>query len=86
MKTNGHGNTPSTTAAVERVAAMAHQVVDKAADAAAPAADWLTERSEALSAKQKQLVANTSGYVTANPLKALGIALVAGLLLGRILL
>ena len=69
--------------AIDRVAAMAHQAVDKAAGAAAPTADWLTEQGESLTATQKRLVADTCSYVSANPLKAVGIAVVAGFLLGR---
>ena len=71
--------------AIDRVAARAHQVVDKAAGAAAPTADWLTERGQSLNAAQEKLVADASRYVSANPLKALGIALAAGFLLSRIL-
>ena len=69
--------------AIDRVAAMAHQTVDKAAGAAAPTADWLTQQGESLNTTQKKLVANTCGYVSANPLKAVGIAVVAGFLLSR---
>ena len=65
---------------------MAHQAVDKAAGAAAPTADWLTEQGESLNATQKKLVADTCSYVSANPLKAVGIAVVAGFLLSRIIL
>ena len=72
--------------AIDRVAAMAHQAVDKAAGAAAPTADWLAEQGDSLNATQKKLVADTCSYVSANPLKAIGIALVAGFLLGRIIL
>ena len=72
--------------AIDRVAAMAHQAVDKAAGAAAPTADWLTEQGESLNATQKKLVADTCSYVSANPLKAVGIAVVAGFLLSRIIL
>ena len=69
--------------AIDRVAAMAHQAVDKAAGAAAPTADWLTERGQRLNATQERLVAGASSYVSSNPLKALGIALAAGFLLSR---
>jgi ElaB/YqjD/DUF883 family membrane-anchored ribosome-binding protein len=72
--------------AIDRVAAFAHQAVDKAAGAAAPTADWLTAQGESLNATQKKLVTNTSKYVSANPLKTLGIAVVAGFLLSRIIL
>jgi ElaB/YqjD/DUF883 family membrane-anchored ribosome-binding protein len=72
--------------AIARVAAMAHQAVDKAAGAAAPTADWLSEQGENFNATQKKLVADTCSYVSANPLKALGIAVVAGFLLSRVIL
>ena len=71
--------------AIDQVSAMAHQAVDKAASAVAPTADWLAEQGDSLNATQKKLVADTCSYVSANPLKAIGIALVAGFLLGRII-
>jgi ElaB/YqjD/DUF883 family membrane-anchored ribosome-binding protein len=72
--------------AIDRVVAMAHQVVDRAAGAAAPTTDWLAVQGESINATQKQLVADTRNYVSANPLKAVGIAMVAGFLLSRIIL
>lgn len=71
--------------AIDRVATMAHQAVDTVAGAAAPTADWLAEQGESLNAAQKKLVADTCGYVSANPLKSVAIAAVAGFLLGRII-
>ena len=71
--------------AIDQVAAMAHRAVDKAAGAAAPTAEWLAEQGESLNATQKTLVADTCSYVSANPLKAVGIAVVAGFLLSRII-
>ena len=71
--------------AIDKVVAMAHQAVDKAAGAAAPTADWLTEQGESINAKQKQLVADTRNYVSANPLKSVGIAMVMGFLLSRLI-
>lgn len=70
--------------AIEQAAAMAHQAVDKAANVAAPAADWLTEQGESLTAAQKQLVADTTRYIAANPLKSVAIALAAGFVISRI--
>lgn len=70
--------------AIEQVAATAHQALDKAAGAAAPMADWLAGQADSLKATQKKLVADTCSYVSANPMRAIGIALVAGLLVGRI--
>ena len=72
--------------AIDQAAAMAHQAVDKAASAVLPAADWLSEQGENLNATQKKLVADTCSYVSANPLKSVGIAVVAGFLLSRIIL
>lgn len=72
--------------AIDKVAAMAHQAVDKAAGAAAPTADWLSAQGESLSATHKKLVSDTCSYVSANPLKAVGIAVVAGFLLSRVIL
>lgn len=72
--------------AIDRVAAMAHQAVDKAAGAAAPTADWLAEQGESLNATQKKLVTDTCSYISAHPLKSVGIAVVAGFVLSRIIL
>jgi ElaB/YqjD/DUF883 family membrane-anchored ribosome-binding protein len=66
---------------IDRVAAMAHQAVDKAANATAPAADWLSEKGESLHSKEKKLVADTCSYVSANPVKSIGIAVAAGFLI-----
>ena len=71
--------------AIDHAAAIAHQAVDKAASAVAPAADWLTEQGESLNATQKKLVADASSYVSANPLKSVGMAVLAGFLLSRFL-
>jgi ElaB/YqjD/DUF883 family membrane-anchored ribosome-binding protein len=68
---------------IDKVAAMAHQAVDKAAGAAAPTADWIVEHGESLKASQKKLVSDTCTYVSANPLKAVAIAAVAGFLISR---
>ena len=70
--------------AIDRVATMAHQAVGKAAVAAAPTADWLSEQADMLNARQKKLVAEATDYVSANPLKSIGVAVVAGFLLSRI--
>ena len=71
--------------AIDNMAAMAHQAVDKVAGAAAPTADWLVEQGESLNATQKKLVADTCDYVSAHPLKSVGIALVTGFILSRFL-
>jgi ElaB/YqjD/DUF883 family membrane-anchored ribosome-binding protein len=70
--------------AIDRAAELAHYAVDKAADVAAPTAEWLGEQGDSLMASPKKLVDGTCKYVAANPLKSVAIALVAGLLIGRI--
>ncbi len=72
--------------AIDRAAAMAHQAVDSAAGAAAPTAEWLAGQGESLKAAQKKLMDDTCSYVSANPLKSVGIAVVAGFVLSRIIL
>jgi ElaB/YqjD/DUF883 family membrane-anchored ribosome-binding protein len=71
--------------AIERVAGMAHEAVDSAAGAAAPAARWLGEQGGSLNATQKKLLADTSSFVSAHPLKSVGIAALAGFLVSRML-
>ena len=70
---------------VERMATIAHDASDKAISAGNQATDWLSKRTEELSAPPKKLIADTSKYVSENPLKALGIAVVAALLVGRLM-
>lgn len=71
---------------IEKVATMAHQAVDKAADAAGEKAEWLADRGTSLNASQKRLVADTCNYVSEHPLRSVGVAVLAGFLLSRILL
>ena len=71
---------------IDKVAAMAHDVVDKAAGAAADTADKLAARTESLDAAQRKLVSDTCSYVSANPLKSVGLAVLAGFVLARIVL
>jgi len=71
--------------AIDRAAELAHYAVDKAADVATPTAEWLGEQRESLIASPKKLVDGTSQYISENPLKSVGIALLAGLLIARIL-
>jgi ElaB/YqjD/DUF883 family membrane-anchored ribosome-binding protein len=71
--------------AIDHVAAMAHQAVEKAAASAAPAVDWIGEQGESLHAAQKKLVSDTSAYIAANPLMSVGMAILAGILISRVI-
>lgn len=68
---------------IDRVAEGAHEAVDKAARVAVPTVQWLTERGDSLNATQKQFVADARRQVATNPLTSVGIALAAGLVIGR---
>ena len=72
--------------AIDRVAAMAHQAVDTAASVVAPTATWLAEQGATLKVTQKRVVADTCNYVSANPMKSVGIAAMAGFVLSFALL
>lgn len=71
--------------AIDQVAAMAHQAVDKAAASAAPAVDWIGEQGESLNATQKKLITDTSAYIAANPLMSVGVAVLAGFFISRMI-
>ena len=66
--------------AASKIRQVGHSAVDKAVDAAAPAAQWIEQKQAYV---QDQLK-STTDYVTANPLKAIAIAFVAGVVFGRI--
>ncbi len=70
--------------AIARVAEIAHQTVDKVADATAPTAAWLARQGENLQTTQRNAVADARVYITANPWQSLGVALAAGFLIGRL--
>ena len=69
--------------AIDKVASMAHRAVDKAAASATPAAGWINEKTEKLDATQKKFVNDTCAYISANPLTAIGLGVLAGMLLSR---
>ena len=62
----------------------AHGALDQVVDAAAPAAQWLEEHGQSLTANGEQLVARTRKYITTNPLQSFGLALAAGYLISRL--
>ncbi len=70
--------------AIDRAAQAVHQTVDKVAQAAAPAADWISQNAEQLKQQQEMLLDNCRSYVRDRPLAAIGVALAAGYLAGRL--
>jgi ElaB/YqjD/DUF883 family membrane-anchored ribosome-binding protein len=77
-------NRRNTMGMLNRATTRVHGALDQAVDAAAPAAQWLEEHGEALTASGEKLLDRTRKYVTANPLQALGLALATGYLISRI--
>jgi ElaB/YqjD/DUF883 family membrane-anchored ribosome-binding protein len=70
---------------VDRVAASAHEAVDKAASAASSAAKTLGQKGEQLNDLQARYLDNCREQVKANPLTAVGAALAAGFLISLLL-
>lgn len=80
-----HAAVDSVSGVADQAARKVHQAVDKIAVATQPTVDWLAEQGSSLKATQKKLVANTCGYISANPLKSVGLAAVAGFILSRLI-
>lgn len=77
-KSNGngsHGAAPY----IDKLSKHAHDAIDVATDKAGIAAEWLDERQQTLKQSREKLVGNYSSYITDQPLKALGVAFAAGL-------
>ena len=68
----------------DKVAESAHAAVDRATQAAAQAAERVGEKGEEWLAMKDDYVEQAREYVKENPLMALGIALAAGYLFGKI--
>jgi ElaB/YqjD/DUF883 family membrane-anchored ribosome-binding protein len=84
-----------TRSTVDRAAQSAHEAIDRLAAKAGPAIDRLrgtaTNAGETLRAKadqfgelEEQWVESARSYVRENPLAAVGIAVVAGIVLGKL--
>lgn len=71
--------------AVDRMASGAHQAIDSIAAVAGQAAESLNANGARLGEAQTRLLDNLGGYVRANPVASLGIAIAAGFVLSRFL-
>jgi ElaB/YqjD/DUF883 family membrane-anchored ribosome-binding protein len=68
----------------ERLAESAHAAIDRATQTAAEMTERFGERSEELLAMKDEYVEAAREYVKENPFMAVGIALAAGYLFGKI--
>ena len=69
---------------IDRLAESAHGAIDRATQAASQVAERFGEKGEELLAMKEDYLENARDYVKENPLMALGIALAAGYLFGKI--
>lgn len=69
----------------DKASNIAHETVDKIANATNEAAESIGEKGQQLKKSEKQLMDNCRGYVHDNPITSLGVAVAAGFLLSRLL-
>ena len=73
----------SANTAIDHAAASGHQTINKVEQAVQPAERWVNEKTSALLTAPKNAVADARQYITTHPWQSVGVALVAGVLLGR---
>jgi ElaB/YqjD/DUF883 family membrane-anchored ribosome-binding protein len=77
-------NTGTQKPQIDRLADSAHGAIDRASQTASQVAERFGDKSEELLAMKEDYVEAARDYVKENPLMALGIALAAGYLFGKI--
>jgi ElaB/YqjD/DUF883 family membrane-anchored ribosome-binding protein len=77
-------NTGTQKQQIDRLADSAHGAIDRATQTASQVAERFNEKSGELWAMKDDYVGSARDYVKENPLVALGIALAAGYLFGKI--
>ncbi len=80
-----HSLADATGPTIDRLASGAHKVVDNMADVIAQAAETLDVKGEQLNELQGRWLENSRVYIRDHPIKSLGIAVVGGFLLSRLL-
>ena len=74
----------ATKPAIDRAASSVHEAVDGAMNVAGSAVEWLGEKNASVTASRRKLLANSCNYVSKHPVKSVGLALVAGILIAKI--
>ena len=69
--------------AIDQAAAAGHQAVNKVEESVKPAERWVSEKTEALLAAPKNAMADARQYIVTHPWQSVGVAVFAGMLLGR---
>ncbi len=70
---------------MDKLSTMASQAADKAYDMKGQAKEWMGSKTEEMTARQKEMVEQASKYISANPFKALAMAVLAALVVGRLM-
>ena len=78
------GSTGTQKQQIDRLAESAHGAIERASQTASDVAERFGQRGEELWAMKDDYVETARDYVKENPLMALGIALAAGYLFGKI--
>jgi ElaB/YqjD/DUF883 family membrane-anchored ribosome-binding protein len=78
------GSTGTQKQQIEKLSESAHSAVDRATQAAAQAAERFADKGEELLAMKDDYLEQARDYVKENPIVAVGIALAAGYLFGKI--
>ena len=78
------GSTGTQKQQIDRIADTAHGAIDRASQTASDVAERFGQRGEELWAMKDDYMETARDYVKENPLMALGIALAAGYLFGKI--
>jgi len=78
------GSTGTQKQQIDRIADSAHGAIDRASQTASDVAERFGQRGEELWAMKDDYMETARDYVKENPLMALGIALAAGYLFGKI--
>jgi ElaB/YqjD/DUF883 family membrane-anchored ribosome-binding protein len=83
MEVKHNGNAPGET--VDHMAASVHGAVDTVADATNRAVDAIGEKGEQLHHLQEEWLQASRNYIRDHPVQAVGIAIVGGFMLSRLL-
>jgi ElaB/YqjD/DUF883 family membrane-anchored ribosome-binding protein len=78
-----HEAAASAHGAVDRVAQVGHQTIDKMTDTAGPPVEWMNQAKASIQSAPANALAGARQYVTAYPLRSIGMALAAGFLIAR---
>lgn len=75
--------TSSAHGAIDHAAASTHQAINKVEEAVKPVERWVSEKTSALMTAPKNAAADARQFIVTHPWQSVGVAVLAGVLLGR---